>query len=100
MPSDLALIENQLWRAADQLRANAGILPSQYARPVLGLLFLRYADERFAQIEKRLAPAAGSRIKPGPDDYKAQGAIFLPAEARFSHLLRLPEDANLGRALS
>jgi len=94
------MIENHLWRAADQLRANAGLLPSQYARPVLGLLFLRYADERFSAIEKRLAPRAGSRIRPGPDDYKTEGAIFLPAEARFSHLLRLPEDANLGRALS
>src|SRR5665213_4043655 len=100
MPSDLSMIENHLWRAADQLRANAGLLPSQYARPVLGLLFLRYADERFSAIEKRLAPRAGSRIRPGPDDYKTEGAIFLPAEARFSHLLRLPEDANLGRALS
>lgn len=100
MASDLSVIENQLWKAADQLRANAGILPSQYARPVLGLLFLRYADERFAEVEKRLAPREGSRIKPGPDDYKAEGAIYMPPEARFGHLLRLPEDANLGRALS
>lgn len=100
MASDLATIENQLWRAADQLRANAGVLPAQYARPVMGLLFLRYADRRFTELEAKFAPRAGSRIKPGPDDYKAEGAIYLPAEARFSHLLRLPEDANLGRALS
>ena len=100
MASDLAVIESQLWKAADQLRANSGILPSEYARPVLGLLFLRYADAKFADVEERLAPTPGSRLKPGPDAYKAEGAIYMPPEARFGHLLRLPEDANLGRALS
>jgi type I restriction enzyme M protein len=98
--SDLAFIESQLFKAADQLRANSGILPSEYARPVLGLLFLRYADEKFDEVEKRIAPAPGSRLKPGPDAFKAEGAIYMPPEARFGHLLRLPEDANLGRALS
>ena len=100
MASDLKDIEDSLFAAADQLRANSGIMPSEYARPVLGLLFLRYADERFAEVERQHAPRAGSRIKPGPDDYKAEGAIYLTPEARFSYLLRLPEDANLGRALS
>lgn len=85
---------------ADQLRANSGLKPSEYSRPVLGLLFLRYAEGQFATVEKTLAPRPDSRLKPGPDDYKAQGVIYLPPEARFSYLLSLPEDADVGRALN
>lgn len=100
MASDLTVIENELWRAADQLRANAGILPSQYARPVMGLLFLKYADKKFSDIEKDVKPRAGSRVKPGPDAYKSKGAIYLTENARFARLLSLPEDENLGKALT
>lgn len=67
---------------------------------MLGLLFLRYAEGQFARVEKTLAPKLGSRLKPGPDDYKAQGVIYLSPEARFSYLLSLAEDADVGRALN
>jgi type I restriction enzyme M protein len=94
-------IERRLWAVADQLRANSGLKPSEYSRPVLGLLFLRYADGRFAEAEKQLQPRPGSRLgAPTPDAFKARGVIYLTPEARFSHLLKLPEGANLGRALN
>jgi type I restriction enzyme M protein len=101
MASDINEIERRLWSIADQLRANSGLKPSEYSRPVLGLLFLRYADGRFAEAEKQLKPRPGSRMgAPGPDAYKAQGIIYLTTDARFSHLLALPEGSNLGRALN
>ena len=46
--TDLGELQRKLWEAADQLRANSGLKASEYASPVLGLIFLRYADERFA----------------------------------------------------
>lgn len=98
--SDARTIQTSLFKMADQLRANSGLKPSEYSRPVLGLLFLRYAEGQFASVEKTLAPKLGSRLKPGPDDYKGQGVIYLSPEARFSHLLSLPEDADVGRALN
>lgn len=100
MAADLKTISDKLWTTADKLRANSGILPAEYARPVLGLLFLRHADERFSEVEAKLSPREGSRIRPGPEAYKAEGAIYLPPEARFSFLLALPEGSNLGRALT
>ena len=100
MPVDIAEIERRLWRSADQLRANSGLRPSEYSRPVLGLLFLRYAEARFADAEKALKPRPGSRLTPGPDAFKARGVLYLTPEARFSHLRDLPEGANLGRALN
>ncbi|TPJ72452.1 class I SAM-dependent DNA methyltransferase [Mesorhizobium sp. B2-6-2] len=101
MAIDLAEIEKRLWSVADQLRANSGLKPSEYSRPVLGLLFLRYAESRFAAVEKELRPREGSRLgPPGPDAYKARNVIYLSPEARFSHLLQLPDGSNLGRALN
>jgi type I restriction enzyme M protein len=101
MASDNGEIERRLWSIADQLRANSGLKPSEYSRPVLGLLFLRFADGRFADAEKQLQPRPGSRLGAlSPDAFKARGVIYLTPEARFSHLLKLPEGANLGRALN
>lgn len=44
-------VEKRLWAAADQLWANTGLKPSQFSTPVLGLIFLRYAEKRFAEAE-------------------------------------------------
>ena len=40
-------LEQRLWRAADGLRSNSGLKASEYAQPVLGLIFLRFADAKF-----------------------------------------------------
>jgi len=100
LPTDIAEIERRLWSAADQLRANSGLKPSEYSRPVLGLLFLRYAESRFAEAEKALKPKPGSRRTIGPDDFKAQGIVYLPGKSRWSYLLSLPEGEDLGKALT
>src|SRR5207247_2802404 len=55
-------LEKRLWAAADQLRANSGLTSAQYSQPVLGLIFLRFAEVRFAaQREKLEKTAASSR---------------------------------------
>ena len=46
--------ERRLWDAADEFRANSNLRSSEYSTPVLGLIFLRYADHRFSQAEKDL----------------------------------------------
>ena len=47
-------LEKSLWDAADQLRANSGLSSQQYSRPVLGLIFLRFAEVRFAKRRSEL----------------------------------------------
>ena len=42
-------LEKRLWEAADQIRANSGLTSGQYSTPVLGLIFLRFAEARFAR---------------------------------------------------
>ena len=99
MATDLGRLQSKLWEAADQLRANSGLKASEYASPVLGLIFLRYADERFAEAAETVCPGSARRPT-GPEDYQAAGALYLPEQSRFETLLDLPEGADLGRALN
>ena len=101
--ADNAALEKRLWDAADQLRANSGLKSQEYSAPVLGLIFLRFAEVRFtaqrAELEKAAAcgtlPAAG-RALDEPAAYHAEGILYLPAEARFDYLLNRPEAENIG----
>ena len=54
------LLEKRLWDAADQCRANSGLKAAQYSAPVLGLIFLRFAEARFAQRRAHLEKAGAS----------------------------------------
>lgn len=96
----IAELEKRLWAVADELRANSDLRSSEYSGPVLGLIFLRYADYRFTKQEKILAKASSGRRKIGKTDYQAAGVMYLPDEARFSHLLNLPEGADIGKAIN
>ena len=62
-------IEARLWAAADELRANSKLKSSEYSVPVLGLIFLRYADQKFAAAEAELVGKSVARRKIGPADY-------------------------------
>ncbi|MCY3947595.1 MAG: class I SAM-dependent DNA methyltransferase [Acidimicrobiaceae bacterium] len=99
MATDLGELRSKLWETADQLRANSELKSSEYASPVLGLIFLRYADQRFAQATEEVGEGS-KRRKVGPDDYKAIGALYLPEESRFERLLQLPEGADRGKAIN
>ena len=98
-------LEKGLWDAADQFRANSGLKAGQYSTPVLGLIFLRFAEARFAQrraqLEKTGASArrGASRID-DPKAYHAEGVLYLTPSARFDYLLQRPEGSNVGRAVN
>jgi type I restriction enzyme M protein len=47
MASNNSEFQRRLWEAADQLRANSRLCAGEYSVPVLGLIFLKYADSRF-----------------------------------------------------
>jgi len=97
-------LEKRLWDAADQFRANSGLTAAQYSQPVLGLIFLRFAEVRFAaqhaKLEKTTATSRrGSRLDE-PAAYHAEGVLYLTPEARFDHLLALPEAADVGKTIN
>jgi type I restriction enzyme M protein len=99
-------LEKRLWDAADQFRANSGLSAAQYSQPVLGLIFLRFAEVRFskqrAALEKTSSSSSsssssrrGSRVDEA-SAYHAEGILFLPANTRFDYLLNLPEASDIG----
>jgi type I restriction enzyme M protein len=93
-------LEKRLWSAADELRANSKLKSSEYSVPVLGLIFLRYADHKFALAEAVLKSQGSGRRTIGKADYQARGVLYLPPAARFSSLLNLPEGADIGKAIN
>src|SRR4030043_429203 len=94
-------IENKLWEVADQLRANSRLKSSEYSFPVLGLIFLRYADHKFTHAEKEIKKqTSGGRRGISKTDFQAKGIMSLPDNARFSYLLNLPEGENIGKAIN
>ncbi len=98
--TDIHDIEDRLWDVADELRANSELKESEYSIPVLGLIFLKYAESRFTAAEQLLADAGTGRRKIGKADYQAQGVMYVPEDARFSKLLELAEGTDLGQALN
>jgi type I restriction enzyme M protein len=81
-----ATLETRLWAAADQFCANSGLKAQEYSGPILGLIFLRFADVRFAKQRAKLEKAKatsrrGSRLD-DPAAYHAKGILYLSVDAR------------------
>jgi type I restriction enzyme M protein len=93
-------IEKRLWNAADELRANSKLKAADYSIPVLGLIFLRYADLKFADAQAHLSKQTTGRRQISAIDYQAQGVLFIPDEARYESLLNIPEGENIGQAVN
>jgi len=102
---ELKLLEDDLWEAADQLRANSKLTASEYAMPVLGLIFLRHATTRFnallPAIEQAVSPRATGTLRQQQIKLGFQGkaAIYLPEVARYDVLAALPAGPKLGEAI-
>ncbi len=96
-------IESSLWEAADQLRANSKLTSSEYCMPVLGIIFLRHASNRYetalAQIKAEQADGKMPNRPLVKGDFIKRRALMLPENGRYGYLLKLPTGASLGTAL-
>ncbi|MFN3093753.1 type I restriction-modification system subunit M [Bacillus pumilus] len=96
-------IEKRLWEAADDLRANSKLTSTEYSMPVLGLIFLRHAFNRYLKVEqeikKSLPTRGGVTRKITREDFLSKNALFLQKNARFDYLINLPEDRDRGQAI-
>ena len=97
--TDLTELQRKLWSAADELRANSTLTAAQYRDPVLGLIFLAFAEQRFEAIRPTVEKKATARRPATGDDYRAHGVLYLPDEAFLSKLVAMPEGEDLGEAL-
>lgn len=97
---DLAKVRSTLWAAADELRANSKLTPVQYRDPVLGVVFLAYAENRFEAVRHEVESRATARNPATVADYKAKSVLYVPDESRLSHLVGLPEGEDIGKAVN
>jgi type I restriction enzyme M protein len=100
---NIAQVESSLWEAADLLRANSNLPSSEYCMPVLGVIFLRHATNRYQTalqaIEAEQAAGTMPKRPLGKADFIKRRALMLPVAARYDALLNLPSGSNLGGAL-
>jgi type I restriction enzyme M protein len=96
-------LEASLWDAADNLRANSKLTANEYCMPVLGVIFLRHATNRFNEAHRQIhADQLAGKMPKRPltaADFKKRRALMLPKEARYDELLKLSKGADLGAAL-
>lgn len=96
---ELKELENRLWHSADMLRAGAHLAANKYSQPILGLIFLRYADVLFKQHKKAIDAEynrhKGSRIERSYKEIAIEKCgFFLPECAYFDVLNDAPDNAN------
>lgn len=96
---ELKNLKDNLWHSADMLRAGAHLAPNKYGQPILGLIFLRYADVLFkqhkAEIDKEYETLKGTRMERSYKDIAVQKCgFYLPECAYFDTIHDAPDDAH------
>ena len=96
--------EADLWKVADNLRANSNLASNEYFMPILGLIFLRHATNRYyeamAAIEEDMAAGKMPERPLIEADFTKRRALLLPEVARYDVLLEMPKDGKLGTAVT
>jgi len=100
-------LHEKLWAAAEQLRANGSFKLNEISEPILGLIFLKFADVRFKReasgiVAERKTNYEGKRRQAPitPDNYKSRGVLYLPEEASYEYLMKLNESNNIGKEIN
>lgn len=96
---ELKNLKDNLWHSADMLRAGAHLAPNKYGQPILGLIFLRYADVLFkqlkAEIDKEYEVLKGTRMERSYKDIAVQKCgFYLPECAYFDTINDAPDEAH------
>lgn len=96
---ELKNLKDNLWHAADVLRAGAHLAANKYGQPILGLIFLRYADILFkrhtAEINAEFARYKGTRMEKSLKEIAIEKCgFFLPECAYYDFINNAPDDAE------
>ena len=97
-------LEADLWKVADNLRANSHLASNEYFLPILGLIFLRHATNRYYKARAAIEDdRSAGRMPERPlieADFTLRRALMLPQAARYDVLLQMPKDGKLGAAVT
>ncbi len=96
---ELKKLKDDLWHSADVLRAGAHLAANKYGQPILGLIFLRYADILFKQhkeeIETEFNRLKGGRMEKSMKEIAIEKCgFFLPECAYYDTINNAPDTAE------
>ncbi len=96
---ELKKLKDDLWHSADMLRAGAHLAANKYGQPILGLIFLRYADilykQHKAEIEERYNKLKGTRMEKSIKEISIElCGFYLPPEAYYDYINDAPDNAE------
>jgi type I restriction enzyme M protein len=101
---EIKQLEDELWGAADDLRANSKLTAAEYKDPVLGLILLRYAQNRYEEakvtIEASIPDGPRGKRAATKADFLGAGAMMLPENAQYEFLANLPESEDVNEAVN
>lgn len=96
-------LKARLWSAATNFRANSSIKLNEISEPILGLIFLKFAENVFNKTTIKINEDRSNskrNIPIEPDDYKQFGVPYLDEKARYEYLLNLSDSENIGKKIN
>lgn len=91
-------LESKLWATADKLRGHLDA--ADYKHVVLGLIFLKYISDRFAQRHAEIIrEEAGTYAAEDRDEYTAEGVFWVPASARWTVVQAAAKQTDIGQRI-
>lgn len=101
---ELKQLEDNLWASANRLRATGGIKSADYAVPVLGIIFLRFADNKYSHFEDEINKTYQKNKDTRAEESIEKIAIkicgfYLSSRARYDYILNLPTNQSLATAI-
>ena len=100
----LKKLESDLWSAAIKMRADSDLKLSEFATPILGLIFLKFTDNKYSAVEDEInaelkAQENSRRQRQVHEIAIEKCGFYLPAESRYDYLLNLPEKEDIAKAI-
>ncbi len=104
MADELKQLEEKLWQAADKLRSDSGLKSTQYSTPLLGLIFLRFASNKYDkykdEIEAEFVASQSTRNPKTKEEIAlSKCGFYLPEKSHFDYLLSLSEQEDIPLAI-
>lgn len=101
---ELKKLEDDLWTAATRMRADSDLKLSEFATPVLGLIFLKFADNKYSAVEDEIkaelkAQENSRRQREVHEIAIEKCGFYLPKISRYDYLLNLPEKEDIAKAI-
>ena len=86
-------LEQTIWDSADKLRG--AVEPSEYKHVVLSLIFLKYANDKFAEQRKKLIENGQSKFLELMPFYVKDNVFFIPECARWDYIMQNAKQPNI-----